>query len=577
MQTSGVAGHGCSNYKSGHPRRDFKHHDSRSGDGYYDGSMSRDALPPSPPPSRSLRVLIVEDNPADADLIRYALKPSPDTEVRHVECLADAIDAVRRGEANVVLLDLSLPDAIGLEGVGRLHAVAAHVPIVVVTGQTDEALAVSAVRQGADDYLFKGDLQPAMLRRILRYAVERREFVRREAMLVVEQAAREEAEAVNRMKDEFLATLSHELRTPLNAIVGWTEVLRRRFAGSPEDRNALAAIARNASALTRLITDLLDVSRIAAGQILMDSRDVDPIAVVRAAVDSLTPTARAKGVPLDVVTESAGGVLVTADPARLLQVVSNLVSNALKFTPPSGEVRISIRRVDAGVAIAVEDTGIGFPPEAAPYLFDRFWQADGSAQRHHGGLGLGLAIVKQLTQLQGGTVEARSAGEGKGAVFTLTFPAVARPGLARAKGADEAPPDLSDVRVLVVEDDADSRELMRVVLEERGARVLTAASAKEAVAIVEDGRPDALLVDLGLPDEDGYALLRRIRELPVAGAAEIPAAAVTAFASAEDERRVFRAGFPGYLVNPVTPGEALALVASLVGSPLSCAGRTRPS
>jgi CheY-like chemotaxis protein len=394
---------------------------------------------------------------------------------------------------------------------------------------------------------------------------------RLEATLEERTALFRAAEEANRVKDEFLATLSHELRTPMNAIVGWTSVLAAGGVDGATSARALASIDRNAKAQVRLIEDILDVSRIVSGKLRLKVQPVQLPAVVEAAVDALRHAADAKGVRLQVVLDRDADPIF-GDPDRLQQVVWNLLSNAIKFTPRGGRVSVELTRPDSHVELAVRDTGQGIRPEFLPHVFERFRQADSSSTRAHGGLGLGLAIVRHLVEMHGGTVEAQSEGEGRGASFVVKLPlGPIRPGAdpalpapaARPAAAEAAVEDLSGVRVLIVEDDAESRELLESMLGRLGAEVEVAASAAEALAAVERRAPHVLLSDIEMPGEDGYALIRKIRALPSPERARLPAAALTAYARTEDRVAALSAGFQFHLAKPVAAAELAAVVASL--------------
>jgi PAS domain S-box-containing protein len=393
------------------------------------------------------------------------------------------------------------------------------------------------------------------------------------ALLVREQEARAQLEAANRAKDEFLATVSHELRTPLNAILGWTRMLRTGAVGGEEQlEHALETIERNARAQTQLIEDILDVSRIIAGKLRVQVRRFDVRDVITAAVDAVRPAAEAKELEL-VLDLSSEASDFQGDPDRLQQVVWNLLSNAIKFTPAKGKVIVELRRWNGHIEIVVSDTGVGIARDFLPHVFDRFRQADSSAARVQGGLGLGLAIVRHLVEVHGGTVCAESEGEGKGAKFMVRLPMRhVQPQQEEAKVSRDASPaldptaaeplSLNGIRVLVVDDDADARELVRLVLAGYGADVQTAASADEALAQIERDLPDVLVSDIGLPTEDGYSLIRRVRALP--GAAYIPALALTAYASVSDNRRALEAGFQRHVAKPVEPTELANEIAAVV-------------
>jgi PAS domain S-box-containing protein len=385
-------------------------------------------------------------------------------------------------------------------------------------------------------------------------------------------AARDEAEAANRMKDEFLATLSHELRTPLNAILGWARILRsgRVAAGDVED--GLAAIERNSTAQAQIIEDLLDISRIISGNFKLEVRRVDLPEIIDAAIAAVMPAATAKGIRIHKLLDSLAGP-VSGDAARLQQVVWNLLSNAVKFTPRGGRVQLLLERVNSHVEVSIIDTGMGITPEFLPHVFDRFRQADSSTTRRHGGLGLGLAIVKQLVEMHGGTVRAKSPGEGRGATFTMTLPITVvhpeqpqhRPRPKAREGSDELCQDgaLAGLRVLVLDDEPDARQLIDRVLSDCEAEVALASSVPEALALVERFGPEVILSDIGMPGQDGYDFIRQVRARR--HSRELPAAALTAFARAEDRKQALLAGFQTHVAKPVDPDELVAVVASLAG------------
>jgi signal transduction histidine kinase/CheY-like chemotaxis protein len=412
-------------------------------------------------------------------------------------------------------------------------------------------------------------VQTAVRGRVRQYQLrDQLETIRRSEAAA--QAARADAEHAGRMKDEFLATLSHELRTPLNAILGWAQVLRQAGGDPAEIKHATEIIERNARLQAQLIEDLLDMSRIISGKIRLDLQPVDPASVVDAALETVRPAADAKGIRL--VRGAEPGEPLAADSARLQQVLWNLLSNAVKFTPSGGTVTIELRRPAGAVEVAVSDTGEGLSPQFVPHVFERFRQADASMGRRHGGLGLGLAIVKQLVELHGGTVEAASDGERRGATFTVRLPVSgprpepAAPAAPHRKSAPApaALPDLAGVAVLVVDDDADARELARRVLSQCRAHVTAAASAQEALELLSAWRPDVLLSDVAMPGMDGYELMRRLRAGQTNGDC-LAAAALTAFAGAEDRQRALDAGFRTHVSKPVEPAELVRVVAALAG------------
>jgi PAS domain S-box-containing protein len=387
------------------------------------------------------------------------------------------------------------------------------------------------------------------------------------------QAARRAAEEASRLKDEFLATVSHELRTPLTAILGWAHLLRAGQLDNKGAQNALETIERNARSQSQLIDDLLDVSRIITGKLRLDVRQIDPASFIDAAIESLRPAADAKGVRLQRVIDT-GVSSIAGDPSRLQQVVWNLLSNAIKFTSKGGRVQVRLERVNSHIEIAVSDTGAGISPQFLPHVFDRFRQADQSTTRRYGGLGLGLAIVRHLVELHGGSVRAESHGEGQGAAFTVMLPLMTvyqteagiervHPKASDAHPAPDCPERLDGLKVLVVDDEADTRELLSVVLGRCGAEVTTAGSTAEALDLFERLRPDLLVSDIGMPFEDGYELIRRVRALPTERGGKLPAVALTAYARTEDRLRVLRSGYQMHISKPVELTEFVAIVANL--------------
>ena len=396
-------------------------------------------------------------------------------------------------------------------------------------------------------------------------ATERTQALKRE------KEARIEAEEANRVKDEFLSTLSHELRTPLTAIMGWSNLLLHGEVDESKQQQAIETIARNADSQCQLIDDLLEVSRIITGKLRLDFVGCELQPVVQAAAESLRPTAEAKGVKLNVVLPSNLG-MVMGDRERLQQVVWNLVSNALKFTPAGGEVNVRLQRIDSHLEISVSDTGAGIHLDFLPHVFDRFRQADGSTTRAHGGLGLGLAIVRHLVELHGGEAIADSPGIGKGATFTVRLPLMlpVEPQVHIDSGkarrvvvSDHSSVSLSGLRVLIVDDEEDARELVSVMLTKSGAAMKCASSSSEAMAIIESWRPDVLIADIGMPIEDGYGLIKRVRELPRELGGQTPALALTAYARTEDRARALSAGYQVHLSKPVDRVELAAVVARL--------------
>jgi PAS domain S-box-containing protein len=408
------------------------------------------------------------------------------------------------------------------------------------------------------------------------YEAAQRAAEERKVLLESERSARAEAERTSQMKDEFLATLSHELRTPLSAILGWAQVLRRGTRDAADLQRGLQTIERNARAQAQLIEDLLDMSRITSGKVLLDMQTVAPPQFIDAAVDTVRPAADAKNITLEKHYDGAGAA-IAGDPARLQQVIWNLLSNAIKFTPRDGRVAISVGERDGQVEITVQDNGVGIKPEFKAHVFERFRQGDASTTRRHGGLGLGLSIVKHLIEQHGGTVRVDSAGEDQGASFTIALPAASRQAPAarpERPAFSPAPPlaselmlrDLAGLRVLVVDDEADARELINRILSDCQAQVRTAASAAQALAALRAGPADVLVSDLGMPDVDGFELLARVRALGPAAGGNVAAVALTAFARSEDRLRALEAGFSAHISKPVEPSELIAAVAALAPS-----------
>jgi PAS domain S-box-containing protein len=397
----------------------------------------------------------------------------------------------------------------------------------------------------------------------------------RDTLLNDERYAREEAQRLNRMKDEFLATLSHELRTPLNAIMGWSQLLAAGGMTPDDLKEGVQVIERNARAQKQLIDDLLDISRIISGKLRLDVQRVQPITFIEAAIQTVLPSADAKQIRLDIMLDPRAGP-VSGDPGRLQQVVWNLLSNAVKFTSRGGRIRITLESVNSHVELTVSDTGQGISPQFLQQLFARFSQADASTNRKHGGLGLGLAIVKQLVELHGGSVRAKSEGDGKGSTFTVKLPLLPlhvdqpfeervhpRSSAGTALRRDQA--NLAGLKILLVEDEPDARELVKRLLSESGAQVAVADSAAEGLRWLEANQADVIVSDIGMPEIDGYEFLRRARKLDGPGHSRAPAIALTAFARSEDRTRALRVGYIAHVAKPVEPSELLATVAVVAG------------
>jgi PAS domain S-box-containing protein len=394
----------------------------------------------------------------------------------------------------------------------------------------------------------------------------------RQRLLESAQAARAEADIANEIKDEFLALLSHELRTPLTSILGWSQMLTDVNLEDEASKRALEIIVRNARAQRQLIDDLLDISRIITGKLRLEVRPVELAPIIEAVVDSVRPAADARNIHLQIAFDPRTSP-ISGDPDRLQQIIWNLLTNAIKFTPKGGRVQVWFERIESHIEITIKDTGQGIAPELLPHVFDRFRQSDSSSTRRQGGLGLGLSIVRQLVELHGGTVTAESPGTGEGTTFKVIFPLMSvhhelrdiemtRPPIASHTRTDRQP-SLNDLRVLVVDDEPDARELVAAVLTGRGAEVVAVGSGD--AALEEMGRQlfDVLVSDIGMPQMDGYTLIEKVRQLPADRGGRIPAAALTAYAGVEDRMRVLSAGYQMHIPKPVEPAELATVVGSI--------------
>jgi signal transduction histidine kinase len=523
---------------------------------------SEQEIAAAPTEPKSGRILWADDN---ADMRAYVARLLG--ERFEVEAVGDGEAALASARANppdLVLTDVMMPrlDGFGLLRELRNDPALAEVPIILISARAGEESRVEGVAAGADDYLVKPFGARELMARVETHVkmsrLRRDAKAQREQLLQSERAARSDAEQANRLKDEFLATLSHELRSPLNAILGWTYLMEREPENAAIVRQGVEVVARSARLQAALISDLLDMSRIAAGKIRLEIEDVSLPPLVTGSVDAIRHVALAKGVRVESTIEPIDDP-VRADSTRIEQIVSNLLSNAVKFTPQGGLVRVDLARQGAVAQIVVHDTGVGIRREFLPYVFERFRQADAPTTRHTGGLGLGMAIVKQLCELHGGTVGVESGGEGQGATFTVRLP------LARREGAQPPRPTaaedraLDGVRVLAIDDQAEVRELLKRVLEERNAEVITAASVEEGVRVFEEHKPHVVLCDIGMPGQNGYDFIRQVRET----GSGTPALAVTAFAGSEDSLRSLRAGYQAHISKPVDFAELVSAVAAL--------------
>jgi signal transduction histidine kinase len=562
-------------------------------------------------PHSRARILIVDDLPEKL-LVYRTLLEDLDAQIVEAHSGTEALKRVLEGEFAVILLDVNMPDIDGLETANlvRRHKNGRHTPIIFITSYADEMQTARGYELGAVDYILSPVIAPVLRTKVrvfvdlyearvalslsnqeletrvaertaeLQRSNERlhgeiaerlRAEAEREALLAREKVLRAEAEELSRLKDEFLATMSHELRTPLNAIFGWITLLRTRRLDEATQERALETIERNARAQKRLIEDLLDVSRIVTGKVALELVTVDPRRVVEAALETMHPAAQAKGLKILPLLDTGAGT-VRGDFARLQQVVCNLLSNAIKFTDAGGHVEVCLARRNGEVEISVADSGQGIKPEFLPLVFDRFRQEDGSISRRHGGLGLGLAIVRHLVELHAGSVDAQSAGEGKGARFIVRLPvreATLMPRMMEtpASGGMATPSMLAGLRLLVVDDDPGARELISGMLAGYGAQVMVAEDGQGALKLLFAERPDVLIADLGMPEMDGYALIEQVRALDPDFGGKTPAVAVTAYASPQDRLRALQAGYQNHVAKPVEAEELAIVIASLAGRP----------
>lgn len=514
-----------------------------------------------------LRFLLLEDNPLDAEVIQATLtKGGIEHTLLHVETRADFIAALERAPFDLILADYVLPGFDGLAALEIARTLAPETPFLFVSGSLGEELATESLKQGATDYVLKqqlGRLVPCV-QRALREAQEHRALkqveAERDQLLQREQAARAEAEAANRSKDEFLAVLSHELRTPLSPILGWAKLLRTGTMDATQTAKALATIEHNAYLQSELIEDLLDISRITQGRLTLNMGTVNLRTTIEAAAEMVQMTAASKSIQLEVNLTSEVGQ-VPGDATRLQQVVWNLLSNAMKFTPQGGQVTVQLEQVDSSAQITVSDSGIGITPDFLPHVFDSFRQADSTTTRRFGGLGIGLAIVRHLVELHDGTVAVASPGRGFGATFTIKLPLMPMQSTAdRKPSSTELSQNLTGVKVLVIDDDSDSLELIAFILKQAGAYVTTAVTAKEGLLLFTQSPPDILLSDIGMFDMDGYMLMQQIRALPAEKGGLVKAMALTGYAGDLDRQQALQAGFQQHLSKPVDPETLLTAV-----------------
>lgn len=534
-------------------------------------------------------VLVVEDNP---DMNRFIvdtliLEYRTEVALNGVEGLNKAVGL----HPDLIVTDVMMPQMSGDQMINeiRKHPELNDTPIVVLTGKAGDEHRVKLLQEGAQDYLMKPFATEELRARIgnLIQIKRARDLLQRElntrsqdvVSLAQELTAHrkqlqqliKELEVSLRLKDDFLATVSHELRTPMTSVVGWARILRAKRLDKDAYEKALETLERNAMAEVDLIDDLLDISRITRGNLRIKVEVVQVAPIIESALESIRPAAEAKEIQIDRELK-AELAPVLGDPARLQQVVYNLLNNAVKFTPRGGRVAVQLKNLDSNLEIVVKDTGRGIAKEVLPYIFDPFRQADSSTRREHSGLGLGLAIVRHLIELHGGSVRAESAGEDQGATFSVTLPLIeVSPKESLAAGSSRARivpverhPGLSDLQILVVDDDRDTLELLKLAFEHSGAEVKTALSAFDALQILDRWTPGILIADIGMPLVDGYDLIRAVRALKPEHGGSIPALALTAYAGEEDRKQALAAGFQMHIPKPVDLDQLIEAVASLL-------------
>ncbi|WP_088889587.1 response regulator [Leptolyngbya ohadii] len=540
-------------------------------------------------PESTVNVLLVDDRPENLVVLERVLQGLGQNLVK-VQSGAAALKYLLDHDVAVILLDVQMPGMDGFETAQliRQRDRSQHTPIIFITAYTEsDDLRSQGYTLGAVDYLYK-PIEPAILtskvsvfidlfKKNLEVQRQAAQLIAKNAEIIRAEAARQQAEDANRLKDEFLAVVSHELRTPLNSILGWAQLLLRREFDPDRMRQALETIERNAQTQVRLIEDILDISRLMRGKVQLSIRPINFPSFIEAAIESIRPQAEAKSIHLDVPPHPMPEK-IQADSVRLHQIVWNLLNNAIKFTPEGGTVSLRIASPAKGwMKLHISDTGIGIDPEFLPHVFDHFRQADSSSTRLQGGLGLGLAIVRQLVELHNGKIEVHSDGRHQGTTFTVHLPIASwhseetveplaeimnftSAKFSSPEIAAQKFPSLAPLRILLVEDHADSREFIQKVLEEAGASVMAACCAGDALSILESTQPDVIISDIAMPGEDGYQFIRQVR----ASHQEIPAIALTAYARPEDRRQALNAGFHTYVPKPINAEELVNTIAQLL-------------
>lgn len=526
--------------------------------------------------TNNIHILLVEDDEDDYLLARQRLRGiyGAGLQLEWADSYEKGLHALQSGTHDVCLLDYRLGPHDGLELLSQAPANGYNAPIILMTGQAAHDIDVEAMRAGAADYLVKGQVDASLLERAIRYAIQQKRSEAERLQLIREQAARQQAEEASRLKDEFLAVVSHELKTPLHAIKGWAELLRDQALTPEETRRAIEAIARNARAQQQIIDDLLDVSRIISGKLRLDLRPVSLSSIIHAAVETVRQSAENKELQLTVQVQTLAAPVI-GDTNRLQQIIWNLLTNAIKFTPAGGQIKVQATQTGAYAEVVIQDSGQGIAPVFLPHVFDPFRQEDAKPSRKQSGLGLGLSIVRQLVEMHGGTINAYSDGLDQGARFTIRLPLAGDPLNQTAenqlypnhfKTQDAAlQRALHGLRALVVDDELDSSELLQSILLLNGVEVRTANNAEAALALLQEWQPDIIISDIGMPKIDGYELIRRVRALDISQGGQIPAVALTAYARTTDQLRALAAGFQMHIAKPIEPVELLTVIASLSG------------
>lgn len=516
-----------------------------------------------------MKVLLIEDDPEHAELIKAHImrRHRSSVQIQWVSRLSLGLERLEKNGLDVILLDLGLPDSTMDKTLDRVLPKAKGIPIVVLSSLEDEDMGVKAIHQGAQNYICKSWMDGELLFRSLRYAIERH-------------AVEQELRRANRTKDEFLATLSHELRTPINVIHGFAEVLQQGNLSLEEQSQALDAIVRNAKLQVSLINDMLDMSSVITGKLVLNCVSLNLISIINEVIEAVNLAAKGKRITLKTLCDTSVG-LIYGDPTRIHQILWNLLSNAIKFSPVGGIVEVRLKQSGSNAEIDVEDWGSGIDSHFLPFVFDRFSQQDTSIRRQYSGLGLGLSIVKYLVELHGGKASAVSAGVGKGATFTVSFPLLEseilinkpnsssqlveiKSGAESLLGVSSKEITLKGIHVLVIDDSEDSLILTKVLLQRAGATVTVANSSYQALSKFEQIVPDVIVCDIGMPDEDGYTFLRKWRERELQVKRKpTPATALTAYTRESEKLEAKKAGFQSHLSKPVEQADLVSVIQEL--------------